>query len=154
MKTKTNTWVAELLDGWLAEVTDSEILDQFAAQIEQRRLTLQASTEDLALHRLMRTYRDIKVGTVMYTRMSLAKAGPLPGRNRQGPPRDPWKYHRVKLWKWMPRKKIMWVEVDWETHTKKWGRYFVLLTTKQLETYQPSRTEPDVRQRAEEREHG
>jgi hypothetical protein len=143
MKPKTSPWVAELLDTWLKDITDNDVLDQFIKQIQKRKAELYRESEAAAFERLWKTYKDLKIGDVVWTIKPLCSA--------KSPKGNPWKWHKAKFNKFFPRKKAMYLQVPWKTKIKQHGKYFIYLTHHQLKSYQPSRTEPDVRERKRNR---
>jgi len=143
MKTKTSPWVAELLDAWLKDINDNDVLDQFIKQIQKRKAELYRESEAAAFERLFKTYKDLKHGDVVWTIKPLCSA-PSPKGNK-------WKWHKAKVNKFFPRKKAMWLQVPWKTKDEKWGKYFIYLTYAELKSFQPSRTEPGLRDKLKSR---
>jgi hypothetical protein len=143
MKSKTSPWVAELLDTWLKDIHDTDVLDQFIKQILARTAALYREGEDAAFERLWKTYKDLKYGDVLWTIKPLCSA--------TAPTGNKWKWHKAKFNKFFPRKKAMYIQVPWKTKVERDGRYYIYLNHHKLQSFQPSRTEPALREKKRNR---
>lgn len=140
-KQPTSDWVSGLLDEWIKQIDSEDVLDQIDLKLKRRRAQLKKLTKEYEFEQLLKTYKSYNHGDTVWTLEPLT-------RRRIEVGEDKWKWHKAIFWQYQPRKKIMWLAVDWVTPHKHRGKYFISLNKQELFQYQPSRTEPDVRARA------
>jgi len=148
----TSQFVAELVTNWLKEIRDPDTLDDFEKMIKERRAMLMIETENERSDKLVEDLKQCKFGDTLY----LMKPLPMISEKRNSAAKFA-KYARdenrmeCKFWKWHPRKKMLWVYVPWKTTRKHYDKNFVLLTVSDITRLQPSRTERDIRLKAQQR---
>ena len=145
----TSKFVTELITNWLKEIRDPAKLDAFEKLIADRRKSLQIETVDEVAEGVVEALKNCKIGNKIYV------VKPLPIKTTED---DMSNYARMdhtrmecRFWQYHPRKKILWVTVLWPTSREHHGKYFVCMNAKDIKRFLPSRTEPEVRVRNEQR---
>jgi len=127
--------VQELLQEWVSQITSAETLDHLVRVIMKRKKDLHLLSDKEKIARLIATYKDIEYGEVLWLKepYGIPPAALDPKRRR--------KYQRVKFYSYQPRKKLLWVTLPWLPADKR----TVPMRMRDIERYQPSRTEPEIR---------
>ena len=147
MKRKgTSKFVAELVTGWLKEIRDPAILDDFEKMIKERRAMLMVETDKDRKERVVADLKKCKPGDILF----LMK--PLPQISEKRNSAIHFKKYveddnrmQCKFWQWQPRKKLLWVTVPWKTGREHYGSNFVVLALRDINRLEPSRTETEIR---------
>ena len=148
-----HSWVNELMDTWLKEVYDPELLDDWTYQIELRKQQLGVIADDELIEKLKRGLKDTKRNATIWTMTSLkahyrpSKADAGHQERLEGKPDEFW--HKARFHSYQPRNVNLWLIVPWPTGHK-YGRGTWALNLERdgsILKYQPSRTECAVRQR-------
>lgn len=131
-------FVENLLETWIAEIETSEKLDAIQQKLDVRRFEIEQSKSIVIRERLLDEYdriRKQKAAPDLFT------VKPLPidkacwqNRNKKGAD-----LYKCRFWQWQPRKKILWVSVDWFTGRTHYGENFLALNLEYIDLYQPSR---------------
>jgi hypothetical protein len=136
-------FVEELLHNWIEQIEDTAKLDVIQNAIDLRRFKLEQESLVVIRERLLDEYdciRKAKGTPDMFT----VKELPIDREHWQnrGKPFDTYK---CRFWQWQPRKKILWVAVDWYTGRSHYGENFLALNTEYIDLYQPSRYDRRVK---------
>jgi len=160
-RNQMHTWVNELMGTWLDQVYDPELLDDWIHQIELRKKTLGIIDDDKLIEKLKRGLKDSKRGDVIWTMESLQsffKATPgraAASRVEIALAKKPEKFwHRATFLQYQPRNETLWLAVPWPTSTTYLEKTWLIPLKRDgaILTYQPSRTEYEVRLRVKERQ--
>lgn len=130
-------FVENLLENWISEIEDTDKLDVIQQKLDLRRFELEQASLIVIRERLLDEYDRIRKSKQC---PDLFTVKPLPID------RDLWRnknkivdLHKCRFWQWQPRKKILWVSVDWFTGRTHYGENFLALTPEYIDIYQPSR---------------
>lgn len=131
-------FVETLLENWIEEINDIDKLDVIQSKLDVRRFELQQQSNIVIRERLLDEYDRIRKNKSC---PDLFTVKPLPfdrehWRNRDKTGLD---LHKCRFWQWQPRKKILWVTVDWFTSHTHYGENFLALSLEYIDLYQPSR---------------
>lgn len=130
-------FVEELMKNWIDQIEDTAKLDVIENLICARRFELEQAQTIVIRERLLDEYdciRKTKQAPELYT------VKPLPiDRNHWMNKGKPFDTHVCKFWQWQPRKKLLWVAVDWYTGRSHYGENFLALDLEHIDIYQPSR---------------
>lgn len=145
-KQGASKFVTELVTGWLKEIRDPAILDDFEKMIKERRAMLMIETNKERDDRLIADLKKCKSGDTLY----LMKPLPQISEKKNSAAKFAKYAHddnRMKctFHQWQPRAKRLWVYVPWKTSREHYGKNFILMTVSDIKRLQPSRTETEIR---------
>jgi len=148
MKRKgTSKFVAELIENWLKEIRDPDVLNQIEQQVIERKAMLMIETTEQQAQRCIDSLPNCKSGDVLHLMEPLPCPSLADQKNdkKRAFVREEMNRMKCKFWQWMPRKKILWVTVPWVTRRDNYGKYFLKLEMRDIAKLQPSRTEREIR---------
>lgn len=143
----TSKFVAGLIENWLKEIRDPEVLNQIERQVIERKAMLMIETTEEQAQTCIDALPQCKVGDVLH----LMHALPVPSLSIQKNDkqrafvREDMNRMKCKFHQWQPRRKILWVTVRWTTRRQHYQKNFVKLELRDIQKLQPSRTEREIR---------